>query len=1625
MKRIIKNKSVLHRMIALVMSVVMILTLVAIDSHFSLSAEEPTPKSLPVKEIDIAELIKNKSEKDNNEDWYYSEEVNVKFTLNNTTDNIKKEDVLYMFCDGDVLDSLSTPTDTTKCIKLEKEEVLNNIAKPNKYAFYYAVYDEEDNKTEQYKLIGTITVYIDKDAPSVDSVTVIGNKNKVRPKTGYYLLNGLNTADKAKIEIKVSDAPGETASGIDKVECEDNYGSITTIEADDKGKFFFEVPDDYNTRTFKFRAIDKAKNKGDYSEVLTFNTVKSKPAVNNCETKAVSNGYFNNMNFILSKTDIQVKVDKWLPSDKADYTLRYKFIKKGEEINADNCVEKAIDSEPTYFTVPVDPKATNPFNTEGSVIKSVIVSIVDEFENESDWKDLNGNYVFVDSQTPTISVEGYSGDWKKELNLTVKASNKYSYISAIGYEVNGISKEMKSQVNSFSKDASISVVKGNTSESNENIIKLPEGASNIEFYATSVTGIKGTTQVTAKIDTTPPTITASTTVGTTMIGEKEYYAFMNDDDKISFSWADAHAGVTADANHVKAILIQEDVPENDEEDEKGTPLKVIFDGAGQAYVYIKDVTPGLYRLKLKVTDNAGNEGKINACDEYNLGHNIMLNKEGTNVSANISALAVESIKDKKDVEITENDQISAKEVVVTFKAKGDFITDGEDVVIFDNGVKIPSGKYVVSSEGKPGEFRTLKLTYKISGEDNQGKHNLKMYVKSHGKVVSNINEYNVSDEFSFIYDLEAPKLEINSRPEKYNNGNATIEFTPKDIYGSVATIHVEGIRQTKKLGSDGKLETNDIPFSADYNSSVRKKTYTEEGFYTVDIWAEDEAGNNGEKKRVSFIIDHSEPVLTYTDTTTDPSATYLGKQYVNITIKDAYGISAEDVELFVNSVSYDKEDTVKTAYKFEQKNPNTITARVKLAELKGKANKHLIKVNGTDKAGNSIEKENRDKLAVRNYFIDSTEPSVMIDPIPEDKNDGYYKKNVSFDLHVTEQFDNSIMQSFNKNHKLVITDNKGTGKTKTYSFNTNDYTCYPTYTEEGEYELSIEVTDACGNVMTTDTYFFIDKTKPEVALGSVNAINNSAVSVPMTLTDNMKGAKYKVHVVRTDASGNVVFEGVQENGVWDGTDFSKSLSFGDDGDYLVTVTAEDKAGNKSEEASVKFRIDRTAPVISISGVQDKQATTCTATISIDEAFSFTFEGRSLPNDAISVTITKKTDGSSAANVATMNTTNFSVGNPHSASFNVTEDGEYTITANAKDLAGNVAASVTKTFKVDSKAPIVKVTAYDKDSNAVSSYDAVGSKDNEEANYVDMTLSVEESFFTTNNVKIVVKKDGSDVSSAYFTNYGNSSTISTGSQRFTEDGAYNITITAQDEIGNKAEDFNMVFTVDNTAPEIKATDKLAKLLGKAEGEDGNLLLNAEDFADILDKGYDALWNISDTSVFNVDAKLDGVDFVDFSDLADGYHKLVATVTDELGHVTVNEFEFTYDGTAPRIIITGVEDGETLREPFTMSIGLENEEDIISSIVINGNTIDPSLYQANNKYEMQVEEYATYTIEVEAKDKAGNVATTFNKDTGKPFTFKLSEKLSPVMLIIIILAVILLLALLIFIIIAGKRKKRNAA
>lgn len=922
---------------------------------------------------------------------------------------------------------------------------------------------------------------------------------------------------------------------------------------------------------------------------------------------------------------------------------------------------------------------------------------------------------------------------------------------------------------------------------------------------------------------------------------------------------------------------------------------------------------------------------------------------------------------------------------------------------------------------------SIVIPYGSVDSNKNYKLKLSLTDKAHNTGVASVTDKDT--EVNFYIDTKKPEFtrvtvndkETDGKLEKEkdyysgNSGNVKVTVRTKDNV-KVSSIKVTGKRDNVSFEETVK------------DKNIFSKTYKESGKYELTFCITDEVGNTTEKT-IRFVIDNKGPELTV-----DNSKTHRFKDDTTLkfTVTDDYAVDEEhDVVLTVKSRKYNEPSWSEEDVFFEKYNGSTkkLVANYKMTADNNSATVYSFSIRGCDYSGNElvIPEELANDLGEK-YYIDKAKPVVNLDDDPAVRLDDniYLKEAVSFKVIVKEQFkvlDNKLTIENRTKTKVIEPDSDvikidsdgGSGKS-------NKISCK----EEGEYNILFTVKDECGNAGNCKTHFFIDKTKPEITIGNVNSINNSSVTLPITFTDNIKGSKYAVKVVRKDSAGNVAEEYTDSKAWSNNNRVDYTRTFDAEGDYTITVSAEDKAGNKADTKTTTFRIDKTAPVISISGMNDKQTTGVTATISVDEAFSFNYEDKALGSSDFNVTITKKTDGTAAANVATLGKDNFTDGNPHTATFNCSEDGEYTITANAKDLAGNVAASQTKTFKVDSKAPVLKVTAVDKDSKKVENYDPIGSKDSSTPNYVDMSLSVEEAFFATDNVEISVKKDSKDVSSSYFTNYRNSAEISTGTQRFSEDGVYEVSIKAQDELGNKADDYGLVFTVDNTPPELAATNVLDKFKAKTtKTEDGSILLNADDFADILNQGYEALWNVNDTSDFSVDAKIDGVSLIDFSDLSDGYHQLTIEVTDKVGHVSKDEFDFTYDGTAPRIVITGVEDGETVREPFTMTIGLENPDDEITSIVINGNTIDPANYSANNKYEMQVQDYDTYTIEVTAKDKAGNVASTIDEDTGAVFTFKLSEKLSPVVLVIIIIAAILLIALLIFIILASKRKKKNAA
>ena len=191
---------------------------------------------------------------------------------------------------------------------------------------------------------------------------------------------------------------------------------------------------------------------------------------------------------------------------------------------------------------------------------------------------------------------------------------------------------------------------------------------------------------------------------------------------------------------------------------------------------------------------------------------------------------------------------------------------------------------------------------------------------------------------------------------------------------------------------------------------------------------------------------------------------------------------------------------------------------------------------------------------------------------------------------------------------------------------------------EGSYTFTVSAIDKVGNVAQVVKTFVIDKTAPALELAGVtnNGLYNITVK-PKVITEK----------------DNVVTQTLNDK-PYNGEDISA------EGSYTLKVTAVDPAGNKSE-TSIVFVIDKTAPVISVSGVE---------------------AGKDYVNDSVSPTI--KIDDSAAT--LSVKLDNEVIALSKEGTTKISAVGKHTLEIKAVDKAGNV---VEKTIKFSISCKVAK------------------------------------------------------------------------------------------------------------------------------------------------------------------------------------------------------------------------------------------------------------------------------------------------------------------------------------------------
>lgn len=522
-------------------------------------------------------------------------------------------------------------------------------------------------------------------------------------------------------------------------------------------------------------------------------------------------------------------------------------------------------------------------------------------------------------------------------------------------------------------------------------------------------------------------------------------------------------------------------------------------------------------------------------------------------------------------------------------------------------------------------------------------------------------------------------------------------------------------------------------------------------------------------------------------------------------------------------------------------------------------------------------------------------------------------------------------------------------------------------------EVVVKVINNAGLETRNNIYVFIDKQSPTVTLGGVTegTTYNSARSLQITTNDNIWQKLQPVSVTATKTiDGNTTNIDLGSYTV-DSANHVMSKAFSEDGIYNVTVKAVDAAGN-TDTKTISFTIDRTAPVISMSGVKEGAYSSNPVTVTFQSVESF------FDTNNVKITVERKIEGSTYERTLTFNNT----GKTSNLANTFTEDGDYTITMTAVDRAGNEATPQTLSFTVDCTAPSVTLT---------------GTKDYFVTNQpVTLDFLVKEAYFETNQVQIrgsrrLANGKTEAINISGWSNTGISSSLS---NEFMEDGYYTITISATDKAGNNKQQ-TIHFTIDTEAP----------VIGDLSQYDGKYLSSFE-----LKESLEDL--ISELSVPTVKMTLNGEAYDGHEITEDGKYTLVIEVVDEVGLSSTKSVEFVIDKTAPKIIFAGVEDKKTYTEAVRLNLSLENENDTIVEILINGEPYE--LTEGQSSYDISFDTFGDYEVVVLTIDEAGN-------DNSQTIQFTYAEHKNMAFLWIVIGAVVVAAGLVIFLVVKSKKKQ----
>lgn len=906
------------------------------------------------------------------------------------------------------------------------------------------------------------------------------------------------------------------------------------------------------------------------------------------------------------------------------------------------------------------------------------------------------------------------------------------------------------------------------------------------------------------------------------------------------------------------------------------------------------------------------------------------------------------------------------------------IKTAEMTITYSDGTTV---KKVTAASGEDIDIsRSLDYTFEADAPD--GDYKIDVYVED---KAGNSN----TKSMAFRLDNTAPVVTVKitdgttagKQPQTNFDGTTCDYYYGSDVT-MLLTYEDTNISSKDVVVTDNGTKVN-VTWTqvGDTNKYQANYASTTEGKHVICINATDRAGNPAQEKTAEFIKDTKKPTMSLTvNEKTAWTEPIEGAVKVQTGVADNQTLNIAKI-----TVVGPNAQTVKTLCDAGDQLVNKHNSSFALEDLVGNSvvdGDYAITVEASDKAGNT------DSTSI--YFrVDNTVPVVtakIADGVTAGKQPG-----VNFDGTDCDFFyrsDVEVLLTYEDNNidasSVVVTDN-GTPVTVQWTQvgTTNKYQAVYQATRDGAHTIKIGATDKAGNKAEEKQIVFIRDTAAPVitaminggmvyneSMGVVDLTSNAVVSFSVNDT-NEDVNDFNYQLIKTLPDENPVTADVLKTE-------NRSFGFSDEADYVVKAYSVDKAGNRSAERTIQFRIDKTAPELNITGTASGSTLNAgtTLTFSMTEAFwrdaSGTITITRKANDSMAESNYKTIDFKPTARVTTLTET-------------LSETGEYKVTFTGKDRAGHTAEAATYTVRIDTGKPVITLSGV--------------SNNDKTTKQVEFQAQIEEDFYLTKSVSIQATRTYLDPESykektedLQITGYNPTAATTLIRNTFTEDGIYKIQVICKDAAGN--EDTQEVsFTIDKTNPVIDP-----KVMSAYQG---TLTSFAWDY-DLNDIIYDL--TVCDTHMY-----LNGSEYDGTSEVEDGAYEMKITAEDELGNATEETVNFNLDTKAPTFIVTGVEDGEIKNAQYDINVSLQLDEDTLDEVTLNGSAVEIK----DNAATITVTEKGDYKLAMKAHDDAGNVAE-------KTISFTYGEKSHVLLYVLIGVGALVLLGGGAAIVVAAKKK-----